>query len=392
MRTFNQYLKEQMQDEEFAKEYEKIQCEMDDNIIDERVTLNDRNQKIIDAIIEKEKKLCPGALALIGVYGSFLTGDVHPLSDLDLLILINDDRGWGLSAGFILDDIGVGYDIYCTTWDALKEDAEYNHPQIAKLLDSNIVYCADEKYLAELEGLRSKANAEFSKPLDSAGFSKAQKSLDDAKIHFANALLADDMPAKRSEACWVLYSIENAYAMLNRTYYKLGGRRCFKELNKMQKRPENLTALIENVAAAGSEAELDGSLTALMRETSKCFEKEKKAFESPKEEPTPDSLRGTYEEMFSNWHGKVLLAAETDDKHLAFMTMGSLAAMIADIAGDINIDTDPLEVFAKYDPKDLSKTAAGYDEILAKYLKEYEKTGLKPVHYKDVNDFIKNYL
>ena len=55
-----------------------------------------RNQKIINAVLEKERSLCPGAVALIGVYGSFQTGDVHPLSDLDLLILINDDRGWAL--------------------------------------------------------------------------------------------------------------------------------------------------------------------------------------------------------------------------------------------------------------------------------------------------------
>ena len=55
-----------------------------------------RNRKIIDAIIRKEQAVCPGAVALIGIYGSFQTGDVHPLSDLDLLILINDDRGWQL--------------------------------------------------------------------------------------------------------------------------------------------------------------------------------------------------------------------------------------------------------------------------------------------------------
>ena len=113
----------------------------------------------------------------------------------------------------------------------------------------------------------------------------------------------------------------------------------------------------------------------------------------PQKKPADvEALHGTYEEMFSNWHGKVQLAAETGDKHLAFMTLGSLAAMIADMASEVKIDIDPLEVFEKYDPDDLSKTAAGYDEILAKYLKEYEKTGLKPVHYKDVNDFIKNYL
>ena len=68
-----------------------------------------RNRRIIDAVIEKEKAVCPGALALIGIYGSFQTGDIHPYSDLDLLILINDDRGWQLGTAFIQEDLGIGH-------------------------------------------------------------------------------------------------------------------------------------------------------------------------------------------------------------------------------------------------------------------------------------------
>ncbi len=49
--------------------------------------LESRNRKIIDAVIRKEQAVCPGSVALIGIYGSFRTGDVHPLSDLDLLIV-----------------------------------------------------------------------------------------------------------------------------------------------------------------------------------------------------------------------------------------------------------------------------------------------------------------
>lgn len=37
----------------------------------------ERNQKLIDAIIAKADRECPGALAMIGIYGSFLTGDIH---------------------------------------------------------------------------------------------------------------------------------------------------------------------------------------------------------------------------------------------------------------------------------------------------------------------------
>ena len=95
-----------------------------------------RNQRIIDAVLKKEKALCPGAIALIGIYGSFQTGDVHPLSDLDLLILINDERGWQLGAAFIQEDLGVGHDIYCTDWEGLRRAADSEDPNIAKPMDA----------------------------------------------------------------------------------------------------------------------------------------------------------------------------------------------------------------------------------------------------------------
>ena len=45
----------------------------------------------------------------------------YPESNLDLLILINDDRGWQLGKAFIQEDPGVGHDIYCTNWESLNE-------------------------------------------------------------------------------------------------------------------------------------------------------------------------------------------------------------------------------------------------------------------------------
>lgn len=82
--------------------------------------MNNVNQKIINAVIEKAERVCPDSLAFIGIYGSVVTGDEYEKSDLDLLILIQDDRGWQLGTGFILDDSKVGYDIYCTNWNGLS--------------------------------------------------------------------------------------------------------------------------------------------------------------------------------------------------------------------------------------------------------------------------------
>ena len=58
-----------------------------------------------------------------------------------------------------MDDIDVGYDIYCTSWDMLERDAQYNHAHLSKLFDSMIVYCKDKNALKRaetVEKIRSK--------------------------------------------------------------------------------------------------------------------------------------------------------------------------------------------------------------------------------------------
>lgn len=55
--------------------------------------LKNRNNRIIAAIIKKAGLVCPDSLALIGIAGSFHSGDIHERSDLDLCIVINDEDG-----------------------------------------------------------------------------------------------------------------------------------------------------------------------------------------------------------------------------------------------------------------------------------------------------------
>ena len=83
-----------------------------DNILKEK--LIDRNNKIISMVLEKINNECPCCVDLIGIAGSFCNGDIYEKSDLDLVIIINDDKGYLLNRCFIIDDIG--YDIYCEKW------------------------------------------------------------------------------------------------------------------------------------------------------------------------------------------------------------------------------------------------------------------------------------
>jgi len=352
--------------------------------------MENRNRKIIDAVIRKERAVCPGALALIGIYGSFLTGDVHPLSDLDLLILINDDRGWQLGKAFIQEDPGVGHDIYCTSWESLRQDAEYEHPHISKLMDSQIVYCADEKYREELEALREQVRKKLAETFGEADYRKAEKELKEARCCYAEAMTAEALSEVRRSAGGAIYFAENAIALLNKTYFRKGIRRRYEELDAMERKPDHLCEMIENVLAATTVSCLKEQLTLLMKGLDSCFRRVMQQLPREKKPACGDTLSGTYEEMFSNWHGKMLQAAEKGDRHLAFMSLESLNEMLNDIRSEAEIGT--YDVLSAYDPGDLRKTADGFDRILRLYLQEYEKAGLHPVRYADADAFVSAYL
>ena len=352
--------------------------------------LENRNDKIIRAVLEKEKKLCPGAVALIGIYGSFQTGDIHPLSDLDLLILINDDRGLQLGTAFIQEDLDVGYDIYCTSWENLRNDACFIHPHISKLMDSRIVYCADEKYRVELEKLRAQVRNNLEAHFGEEDYQKAENELKEAMYCYAKAMISEELDDIRRQAGGAVDHVENAVALLNKTYFHKGAKRRYEELNAMENRPENLCGMIDHILTARAADCIKENMTLLMKELDTCFRRVKESIQTQKKPVSAETLSGTYEEMFSNWHGKMVRAAESGDCHLAFMSLESLNKMLCDIAGEVDIRA--YNALSAYEPEDLHKTAENASALLQDYLHEYRRAGIKEKRYADIEAFIAAYL
>ncbi len=356
----------------------------------DKCRLEERNRKIIDAVIAKAERVCPGALAMIGVYGSFMTGDIHEKSDLDLLILINDDAGRRLSTLFLQDDLGVGHDIYCTTWERLEADAKFEHPHLSKLMDSKIVWCPDAADRERLEALRQSVREQLDAPLSPEDFGHAERLLADAERFYAKAMCADTLVGCREKAGEVLYYLHDALMLLNKRYYRLGVRRLYEELRALEKRPLRLCELTDAVLGARTTDALKAALTALLRKTEAVFEAVKTGLPAEKEPVTEENLCGTYEEMFSNWRNKMVLAAETGNRLLAFSTLGSLHAMLDDITD--SVDIGKYDAMSGYDPDNLWETAKFFDRTINAYLTEYRKAGLEVKRYADIDEFIKDYL
>jgi len=342
--------------------------------------MDERNQKLIKGIIEKAEYSCPGALALIGVYGSAATGDTHEKSDLDLMLLINDDRGYSLAQAFILDDVDIGYDIYCTTWNMLEADAQCDHAQLSKLLDSKIVYVNDDLALSRLEELRKRA---ISVLTSDVRFQKAEKAYCCAKERYAECFMADAISDVRFYAAGVIQSLLCSVMLFHGRYFLKGIKRTFEEIEKLNL-PFDMKGLVLDVIQADSVIEIRNRLTILILNVKETIMQLQE-----KEEPSASNLSGTYEEIYSNWKNKMNEAALNDDIYSSFMNMASFQLMLNEIESGVAITHHDL--LARFDSGNLHNNFEVFNNVLSLFLREYEKAGMEAKRYIDIDAFLSAY-
>lgn len=342
--------------------------------------MNSVNQKIIDAVIEKAEKVCPDSLALIGIYGSVARGDEYEKSDLDLLILIQNDEGWQLGTGFILKNSKVGYDIYCTNWDRLRYDAACHHAQLSRLIDSKIVYIKNQQAYDELCNLREQAKLLLA---SEERFQRVNELIDKAKVSYANAYLHEELGQVRLDAFGVIQSLLDAIMLFHGNYFKRSTKSMLEELAALPIE-EFFVDHIQSVAASKDVLELRAILKSLLL-YAEVHVKQKRNKAEPSE-----SLAGTYEEMYSNWRNKVEEAAKQNNVFASFMNMCSLQNMLIEISDEVAIGT--YDIMEEYNPDCLEDNVRLFDACLQEYEKVYVTAGIAIKYYPSVDEFVADYL
>jgi hypothetical protein len=125
-------------------------------------------------------------------------------------------------------------------------------------------------------------------------------------------------------------------------------------------------------------------------DTSQAFIAEVIGRVKAREEITPESLEGTYEEIVSNWRNKMYLAAQTDDAYLALMTMASCQGFYDEFASEYNIDR--VRLFEGFQVGDLPRSAELFDRAMEYYRYLYTQVGAPVRSYASHEAFEKAYL
>ena len=351
--------------------------------------MEQRNQKLIKTLMKRVERDCPDAVDMIGICGSFCNGDFHERSDLDLMILINDPKAYKIAECFVIGE--VGFDFYCTNWENLEKDAECGTAHMAKLMDTKIVYSRTPEVLNRYMELRVKAKAILDAPFSSDVLNRAEAEYVNAENAFSRLMRApDDLFICRVAAVEILYYVENAVCILNKTYYKLGVKRIFEEFSRMERVPEDFKKLIIELTKAKDAKSIKEKATALMRATDTVFEKVKAIVAEPKEKPSKENIGGTLEEMISNFRGKMWKAIESGDTHASISALGSLQSFFDDLAS--GLDMPRYDALSDFDPDDLEKSANAYEKAIEEYSVEYKKAGMELNYFDSVDQFAEHYL
>jgi predicted nucleotidyltransferase len=358
--------------------------------MDERTKqrLFDKNNTIINMVIERAKRDFPEDIAIIGLTGSFSTGDFHEKSDLDLIIINNTDRGWEISSCFILED--VGYDIYCTPWETrIEAEASLKSPMISCLVDLQILYCAKPEYLDKFNAYKQRALDTLAKPIGKECIERAKECIDIAKQEYTNTLLSDNVGTVRYAAGRALYNLINAIVNLNNTYFKRGLKRYLEQLATFQYMPDEFEKKYMAVVSAKTIHEIRNASYEMLKSIIALHdEMYKNLVKQPL--PTYDNLCGTYEELWCNCRNKVIVSTESKDKsyvyHVALGAQGFLDEMTK------YRGTKKFDLMKYFDADDLPSFKEAFLRLMDEYLDEYNKVGRKVERYDSFDELYNHFM
>jgi len=348
-----------------------------------------KNQKLIDMVIQRAKRDFAEDIAIIGLTGSFSTGDFHEKSDLDLIIVNNTDRGWQIGACFILGD--VGYDIYCTPWETrLAAQAKLENPGVSSLTDLQILYCAKPEYLEKFNALKQQALDEMAKPIGKDCLNRAKKHIALAKQDYASMLLSNDDGEVRYSSAQLLYNLVNGIVNINNTCIKRGIKRYFEELSAYKYLPNNFQSLYMSVVEAKTITEMRTASHQFLAGVVQLHDEMHQQYVE-KPVPTYKNLKGTYEEAWCNIRNKVLNSVAEQDKSYAFLAALGAQSYFDEMTYE-HCGTKKISLMQHFDPSNLEKFQDAFVQAMDDYLQEYNKVGRAVKRYDTFEDLYKDYM
>lgn len=348
-----------------------------------------RNQRIIDVVMKQIDDTCPGAIDMIGIGGSFCNGDIYEKSDLDLVIIANDvDRARSICKCFILED--VAFDVYVTDWSRFSSMSDYKDPYVTKLFDLDILYTRDDSINDKYLELRDICKKNMNN--DEIVFNSIRRQAAMLSNNYRLLEETGDMGVALRLLNKIITNVEFIIYMINRSYVKRGTKRIPEEISSMCKLPLHFLDTYNIICNCDSLTYIKAGASSFMMDIDELLSEygieideeyvDKK--EDTKLELTADNIKGTYEEIYSNWKNKMHHAVDINSNYLSFRTMASCQEFYDEMTS--LFDIPKIELLSRYSPTDLVGNEVAFNEAMEEWKKLYTHVGLEIEYYGSLDE------
>lgn len=325
-----------------------------------------KNDKRILKIIERRiMEAYPNEISMLVLYGNKKEQEEENLG-MGLYFIPKTENGKNLSFQFIVE--GVSYDLFPISWDRLIANAAMDSPQGYLLLDTEVVYCADDQALERFNGLKESLETMLSGQYDDVLLNKAYEYFNETYIYLQNMVLyRESLSSVRLEAGKLLNKVANALGFANRTYYKNGNGSVLRDSIKLKYLPKNYQALAEGMIFAETSEGIYENACELVKNT-RAFLLAKKR-EALREESFEALFSGYYEELKKSIN-KCRNAVSRKDYYALYELLAFIQEEVAQFLAKV-------EEGVWYDDRN------AFLEYQAAYMKQFAIDLLEPVAKRD---------
>lgn len=273
--------------------------------------VNRQNEMICRIVVERARRDFPKDIDLIAGTGSYFRGEGDEYSDIDLLIVPCTERGKAISHSFILN--GIGYDLYCTSWQQLEDMATFSpYAMVSHVIDPQILYARSPEQRTRFERLRQKAKQMAKeKPSKAACIQKATIPLAKAQEFLGKLVISKNRSRSFYFAGRILQELQEALFLLNGSYLKGSARCAEQELAQLPWIPQCYGTLCEQVRMAKD-------LVSLQKAVKEAVTSVADLIKSKTEVRPLSPQPGILEEFHSNYWNKAKRAFIQQDIRAAF--------------------------------------------------------------------------
>ncbi len=321
-----------------------------------------------DILVRKIRNDCPDDVSVVVLIGSWLYGEAHARSDLDLYFVPKTERGRRLGFTFMID--GIGFDFWPISWERLERIANHEERITSILTEGRVIHSASDADTARFNQLRAHA-------LDTGDIGtfleKASGKLDEAYPELCRLLESDRLSEARTAAVRLVGVLAEALALLNRRPIRRGRGKLKSEVQAMPLVPEGFPELYDVVFRSREAFEIRLAGDTLFRNTQALLAGERRIpAGSP---PLAESLSGFFEELV-NLYNKIDRAVAVGDPVTALYASVELAFEIEQALDGTGLSPESLplpDLAEAYDPEDLSglhRAAHRHRQVFEGFLEE----------------------